>query len=289
MPRGRTWTDDDLRHAVATSTTMAEVVHKLRLTRGGAAYTTVRTRMEVLGLTMAGRAPQEGRAVPDGRSRTEELREAVAQARSLNEVFRLLGLVPGGSQWLVIRQQIREQGWSTAHWEQPLTSSAPPQTDAFRSAVAEADLSALVQRCRSRAEVIRALGFEPTRSTYRILHEQIARNGIDTAHFEAGHAAMRRSRRRRYRTTLDEVLVEGSSYVAVATLKRRLIEEGLLEPRCRQCGIDAWQGQPIVLHLDHINGIRNDHRLENLRLLCPNCHSQTETYCGRNKGRYRGG
>lgn len=47
----------------------------------------------------------------------------------------------------------------------------------------------------------------------------------------------------------------------------------------------VWAGKPIVLHLDHINGVRNDNRLENLRWLCPNCHSQTDTYCGRNKSR----
>ena len=47
---------------------------------------------------------------------------------------------------------------------------------------------------------------------------------------------------------------------------------------CTTCGINEWQGKPLTLHLDHINGINNDNRIENLRLLCPNCHSQTETY-----------
>lgn len=70
-------------------------------------------------------------------------------------------------------------------------------------------------------------------------------------------------------------------------LRRRILREGILQNKCSICGIEEWMGRPIVCELDHANGNRYDHRLENLRLLCPNCHSQTDTYCGRNKGRYK--
>lgn len=66
-------------------------------------------------------------------------------------------------------------------------------------------------------------------------------------------------------------------------LKSRLIKENILPNVCDNCGIDSWNGKPIVLQLDHINGNSKDHKLENLRLLCPNCHSQTNTWCGKNK------
>jgi hypothetical protein len=68
------------------------------------------------------------------------------------------------------------------------------------------------------------------------------------------------------------------------TLKRRLVEEGLLVARCAIGGLTTWRGRPLVLHPDHVNGDRTDHRLANLRFLGPNCHSQTDTYCGRNIG-----
>jgi Homeodomain-like domain/HNH endonuclease len=71
-------------------------------------------------------------------------------------------------------------------------------------------------------------------------------------------------------------------------LKRRLIAAGLLEPRCVECGIDEWRGRPIALQLHHINGVGQDNRLENLALLCPNCHAQTETWGGRNRRRAAG-
>ena len=64
-------------------------------------------------------------------------------------------------------------------------------------------------------------------------------------------------------------------------LKSRLFREGYKEERCEECGIDEWNGLPIVLELDHINGDNSDNSLENLKILCPNCHSQTPTFRGR--------
>ena len=84
---------------------------------------------------------------------------------------------------------------------------------------------------------------------------------------------------------LSEILVENSTYTSIARLKIRLLREGLLEARCyaEDCGLTEWKGKPISLQLDHINGNNFDHRIENLRLLCPNCHSQTDTFAGKNK------
>jgi HNH endonuclease len=67
-----------------------------------------------------------------------------------------------------------------------------------------------------------------------------------------------------------------------STIKRRLLKAGKLQNRCDFCGLSEWRGRPLSIQIDHINGIHDDHRLENLRMLCPNCHSQTETFAGRN-------
>lgn len=66
-------------------------------------------------------------------------------------------------------------------------------------------------------------------------------------------------------------------------LRNRLIKEGIKMNMCEVCGIKDWQGKEISMQLDHIDGDSHNHKLHNLRLICPNCHSQTETYCGKNK------
>lgn len=65
-------------------------------------------------------------------------------------------------------------------------------------------------------------------------------------------------------------------------LKNRLLEEGILANKCVSCGIVDWNGKPLVMELDHIDGDRTNHRLKNLRMLCPNCHALTDTYRAKN-------
>ena len=74
----------------------------------------------------------------------------------------------------------------------------------------------------------------------------------------------------------------GRVHLVTHQLRSRLIKEGFKEYKCEECGIDEWNGKKISLELDHISGNRLDNSLENLKLLCPNCHSQTHTFRGRN-------
>lgn len=87
----------------------------------------------------------------------------------------------------------------------------------------------------------------------------------------------------------ETIFIVDSVYSTKVT-KQKILRENLIPYSCSNEFCDlyqsvkpVWAGKLLVLHLDHINGIRNDHRLENLRFLCPNCHTQTSTYCGRNK------
>ena len=83
------------------------------------------------------------------------------------------------------------------------------------------------------------------------------------------------------RLPLEAILVEESTY-SRHHLKQRLFDAGLKERRCEQCGQDeVWRGRRLALVLDHINGVWNDNRLANLRILCPNCNATLDTHCGR--------
>jgi 5-methylcytosine-specific restriction endonuclease McrA len=136
------------------------------------------------------------------------------------------------------------------------------------------------------AQALRRLGLVAAGGNYQDLHRRIAELGLDTSHM-LGQAWLRgRTNPHVRRRSLDEMLVLGGR-VYTNDLKKRLIREGIKEAKCECCGLTEWNGQPIPLELDHINGRRDDNRLENLQLLCPNCHAQTPTYRGRNIGKAR--
>jgi len=129
------------------------------------------------------------------------------------------------------------------------------------------------------ADCLRALKLAQRKHHYPGVRRKIAKWGIDTLHWVRGGGTDRRAR------PLKDVMVRDSSYDR-GTLKKRLLRERILRNKCAVCGQKPmWAESPLVMVLDHANGVRDDHRLENLRLLCPNCNSQTVTFAGRNVGR----
>lgn len=101
------------------------------------------------------------------------------------------------------------------------------------------------------------------------------------------HAAVKRGaiKPRPTRMPIGELLVVGRAQTARCHLKRRLLDEGLKSNKCEQCGLTQWRSQPLSMALHHVNGNGKDNRLQNLELLCPNCHSQTENFAGRKLAR----
>ena len=147
-----------------------------------------------------------------------------------------------------------------------------------------ADYADAVSRSQSAAAALRILGLVPAGGNYVGLYDRIRRHRLNTAHWLGQGHLKGKSNPFVRKIPLESILVRDSSYRgATSLLRSRLVKEGVLSGVCSQCGVSEWRGQDLTLHLDHVNGNHYDNRLENLRLLCPNCHSQTETYCGRNK------
>ena len=141
----------------------------------------------------------------------------------------------------------------------------------------------LVKKSKSIADICRELGFAVTGKCHKLIKERIAAEQIDASHIPLGvHCNIGR----RFASTavpLESVMVENSFYDR-KDLKRRVIAAGILKNECAICGqAPEWHGLKLVMVLDHINGVRNDSRKENLRLLCPNCNSQQSTFAGRNR------
>jgi hypothetical protein len=129
------------------------------------------------------------------------------------------------------------------------------------------------------AEGLRKLGLCSSGGAWRVLKKYAEIWEISTDHFDPAKCV--EGNLRYPARPLDEVLVENSTY-SRQHVKRRLLKEGLKEPVCEMCGQDEiWHGRPMGMILDHINGVRDDHRLENLRIVCPNCAATLDTHCGR--------
>jgi hypothetical protein len=150
---------------------------------------------------------------------------------------------------------------------------------AWRPRYTEQQVRDAVGSARSLAEALRALGLRAAGGNHRTLRKLIAHYGISIEHLDPRWAQRRAPRRSR--TPLTEILVEGSTY-SRGHLKDRLFDEGIKRRQCERCGLgDVWRGQPMSLILDHINGVPTDNRIENLRIVCPNCAATLETHCGR--------
>lgn len=147
----------------------------------------------------------------------------------------------------------------------------------------DAEFRDAVTTSHSIAGALKRLELVPTGANYAGFHAHAARLEIDTSHFLGQGHMKGKTRAWGSELPLHEILVRSSNYLNRHQLKRRLLKAGLLDERCEGCGISTWRNAPLSLHLDHINGEYNDNRIANLRLLCPNCHSQTATYGGRNK------
>jgi len=129
------------------------------------------------------------------------------------------------------------------------------------------------------ADVARNLRINVAGVNYRTIKKYIKLLGIDTSHFDRSNQ-MRGLKLHSNKSRLPSSLVfKKCSHVAQKVLRGHVIRNKVIPYVCAKCDLkDEWNGKPLSLHLDHINGDNHDNRVENLRFLCPNCHSQTPTY-----------
>lgn len=139
-----------------------------------------------------------------------------------------------------------------------------------------------VKNSLSYAQVIRALGLKPAGSNYDTVKRKIKELNLNTSHMTgAAWNVGERFRIIKPAKPLNKILVEHSNFISTNKLKNRLLKENIKEYKCENCKLKEWCNKPIPLELHHINGIKDDLRIENLQILCPNCHALTNNYRGK--------
>ena len=132
----------------------------------------------------------------------------------------------------------------------------------------------LVPNCINFTEVLFKLNIPRQGNNSKTLKNILINNNIDFSHFTG------RARKYNSKETNLEDYLNNSKPIKTAKLKEKLIKEGIKENKCELCGISEWNNKPIICQLHHIDGNSNNNKLENLQILCPNCHSQTDNFCG---------
>lgn len=147
--------------------------------------------------------------------------------------------------------------------------------------LSDGEFKELIENSASTSDVLKALGYTVKGNSWGY---KIVADRMDKLQISFGKKFKVDNSGKTFLIPLEKVLTKDSDYNRTK-LKERLVAEGIKEYKCEICGLSEWLDKPISLQLHHLNGIHNDNRLSNLQLLCPNCHSQTENFGTKGKGR----
>lgn len=215
--------------------------------------------------------------MPTRRYTEEQFRTALEDpaVRTMADLCRALGIVPRGANYETVRAYAARWGLQA-----PLINH---QRSAFIQRIDDdATCTEAVAASKSIAEVLRRLEGPITSASYKRVHRRIGELDLDTSHFRGQGYSLGRRYPERWKS-IEHLLETNTSSTKI---RLALLRSGTRAHRCERCDLTEWNGRPIPLELDHIDGDRTHNQLENLRLLCPNCHALTPTYRGRNIGAY---
>jgi len=197
----------------------------------------------------------------------ENLEKCVENSTTFREIIEKLGLKVGASSYHSLKFYIEKYeidfkfDYVKDHWQKE-------------------NLSKIIVESVNHTDVLIKMSLIPHGCNFKTLNKYIKKYNIDISHFDSFYKRSKFGKKEK--TKLSDVLIENSNYDR-GELKRRLFEENLKKRRCELCGQDEnWNGRKMSLILDHINGVNNDNRIENLQIICPNCNSTLDTFAGRN-------
>lgn len=252
-----------VKHAVEQSSTYGEALIRLGLRAHADNY----RRIREASIRYDAKLKQEMATT----SSKKEIRDALKKSNNMSEMCKALGLVPASKSNVRVIHDVNVYGLEIPDY---VTKNVIDQALVrLNRNVTDNEIHQAMTIGRTVLQVITKVKLPLTKETVERVRAIANEHDIDLPY--------RLEEQSRPRLKSEEILIE-NSLVSRSGLKTHIVNNQLLDSSiCSECGIVDWNGAPISLHLDHINGINNDNRIENLRFLCPNCHSQTKTYCRR--------
>lgn len=207
-----------------------------------------------------------------------EFKKIFNESSSIHDALLKMGMCGTGASYIAFKKRCKEIGIEL------------PEQKEYNEKNKRANINneTLLKACSnsfSIAATLKSLELIETNNTNRRwLKYKILELNINIAHWTGQGHLKGKSHNWSAKIPTNNILIENSTYLNTNSLKKRLIKESLLNDVCYVCNIKGeWCEKKLILQLDHINGIRSDNRIDNLRLLCPNCHSQTDTFCSKKR------
>lgn len=221
----------------------------------------------------------------------EEFEQAVKDSKTMKEVMVKLGMTKSGGNYKIITKKAEKLNISLVHLYKKEKHKRENNPDNINTKTDE-QIKEAVKEHTSIRSVILSFGLKENGTNNRGIRNKITELKLNIDHFLGQGHLLDGEHNWAVKMVEEDIYIEDSKYKenSYRNLKKRLINENLIEDKCSDCGIgNEYNGKPITIQLHHINGNRKDNRVENLQMLCPNCHSQTDNFCFKNSIKYKEG